>query len=360
MEEDKMKQKDKKKKQKAIAHNNLTAVDSFMNLPDVQLPGSTAEAKPMQRCVKFKNPMVALEHDIAMKMVDNLNPNLVIAKEVEDGYDMYVKPMAVNDPYLNNIYTGINAIEIPSENSIRINEVKMLNEADHDVVNAYCKEKKRTMLVSLADMVNANFRSIIYHANKAVMDVLLNEINGLGFNINDNDKQELYEIDKSGYLFSILDLDSIDLDMYQIIQRSNDLWEAENPKDPDNAIARASAESSMNLGYGVLYQITMQAIASAYTSIGDHVRTAVYVYMGNYINIAQADMLYNDAMEYANECMLNYGEVIFDNVQKVCEALPSVQEAYYRRNISNWDEDKYGISIEDGVGECDNPKIGIF
>lgn len=358
-----MKKKDKKMKP---LRKDYQTVDPFMNLPEVTpIPRNTAENKPMQRCVKFKNPMVALEHEKAMKMVEGLNPNLVVAKEVSDGYDMYVMPMNINDPYLNNIYTGINAIEMPSEDSIRINEVQMLNKADHDISLAYCHEKRRTMLISLTDMANSNFRSIIYHANKAVMDVLINSLNELAYAIGDDDKRELYDVNDYAYLVTFNDLDSIDLDMYQLLKNSNDLWEVENPDDPSNDIMKANIESSMNLSYGILYQQAMQAISTAYTSIGNNVRKAVYVCMKNFINIAQADLIYNCTMEYANDCMLNYGEVIFDNVQKICEALPSIQEAYYRRNINNWDQEKYGCSFEDLFSSKDDkdgetPKIGIF
>jgi hypothetical protein len=81
------------------------------------------------------------------------------------------------------------------------------------------------------------------------------------------------------------------------------------------------------------------------------------------IDIAQADLVYRNVMDYANDLMCNYGEVIFQNLYKVCEALPAIQESYYRRNLNNWDQEKFGLNIEDGMpngSSEDAPKIGIF
>jgi hypothetical protein len=349
----------KKKERKALKKSPTT---EFMNPPGIA-PDGTVAAKPMQRCVRFKNPMMVLEHEYAENMVNSLNLDIVSAKRAEDGgFDMYTVPLSTNNPYLNNIYTGISALEM-TEDGKRGTELALLNAADQNVSLRYSKEKRCNMILNITDLINTNYRAIISHATKTIMDYLIFAIGEVGAKFPEDRKYDLYDSERYIYVFSTSDIDMVDLDMWQLLQRSNELWEAENPSDPENKAVRQTVDASMDLSYGVLYQIIMQAICTSYTNIVDNIRRGVYIYMKDDIDIAQADLVYRNVMDYANDLMCNYGEVIFQNLYKVCEALPAIQESYYRRNLNNWDQEKFGLNIEDGMpngSSEDAPKIGIF
>jgi hypothetical protein len=226
-------------------------------------------------------------------------------------------------------------------------ERQLVLHADAEIAAEYASSKKLTMLSNLQRSINGNLTTNMMHANKLIMDATVNSLANVGVALSEEEIKSLYEnrLIDNVIAIDMWDLGDPDADMYKLLSEADKGYNDINPGEEDPEFTN-TVVASLDLIYGKLYQEVMRYLSEIYSSIISNVRYAVYAYARNKIGIVDADYVFEQVVDYANQVFLSHGNMAFDNVLNMCEILPYVQDSYFRRQLTNWDENKLGLCVE--------------
>jgi hypothetical protein len=267
-------------------------------------------------------------------------PRCEIIEDDKDNYNVERSYPAGTTPFQNTLYTGMNVLE----DQVEANELEI---AHVDTRNRYIAAKKATMVDTIESMVNSNFCTIIYHAYKIVIDDLISVMHDAGYDYTHDQIESLYKFYPDLYYrINLKQFNDVDADVYAVFDAANKFYTEEFGPQPDDDSLNAMVNANITANRGTLEYFAMQCINDAYRNIISTVTYAVYCMPFNNISIDVADEIFSTVMDYADEIYVVHGNLIIENMDKIYEILPYVQDSYYRRDITKWDDKLFGINIE--------------